>query len=103
MREAQGARRRLPSNIFMRFDMRFERLAAVGALGVCGGVLVTYVALAWLGVPTAPSGSPGGTGGINSTTRYVLWVSALVPTALFVLSHLVFARQLTRGATSLND
>lgn len=83
--------------------MRIERIAALGALGVCGGVVVTYAALAWLGVPTAFAGTPGATGGIDFINRNVLWIAALVPVSLFVISHLAMAKQLLRGPTSLND
>jgi hypothetical protein len=83
--------------------MKFERMAALGALGVCGGVIATYALLAWIGSPTAVAAAPGATGGIDGTTRTVLWIAALVPVALFLWSHLAFARQLSRGPSSLND
>ena len=83
--------------------MKFERIAVLGALGVCGGVLATWAGLAWLRLPTKFGGTPGATGGIDSTTRYVLWIAALVPVALFVWSHLAFAKQLKEGPKSLID
>jgi hypothetical protein len=83
--------------------MKFERMAALGALGVCGGVLVVYAALAWVGNPTPLAGAPGATGGMDSISRWVLWIAALVPVAIFIGSHLVFARQLRRGPASLNE
>lgn len=81
----------------------FYKLAALGALGVCAGVLVVYAGLWWLGTTTPVAGAPGATGGIDSITRNVLWIAALVPTLLFLGTHLVFARQLVRGPSSLND
>ncbi|HYV99110.1 MAG TPA: hypothetical protein VE967_16760 [Gemmatimonadaceae bacterium] len=83
--------------------MKFERIASLGALGVCGGVLVTYLFLAWLGNSTTFAAAPGATGGIDHITRNVLWISAIVPTAIFIWSHLAFAKQLKGGASSLND
>ena len=81
----------------------FERMAALGALGVCAGVAAVYAGLWWLGRTTPFAGAPGATGGIDVITRNVLWIAALVPAAIFILSHLAFARQLSRGATTLNE
>ena len=83
--------------------MKFERLAALGALGVCGGVTVTYAALAWIGHTTAVAGTPGTTGGIDFVSRNVLWIAALVPVSLFLVSHLAMAKQLMRGPSSLTE
>ena len=80
--------------------MKFERMAALGALGVCGGVVAAYAALAWLVLPTAFAGRPGATGGIDLINRNVLWIAALVPVSLFIVSHLAMARQLLRGPKS---
>jgi hypothetical protein len=81
----------------------FERMAALGALGVCGGVVVTYLALAWLATTTPVAAAPGATGGIDGITRNVIWIAALVPALIFILSHLAFAKQLKAGPSSLND
>jgi hypothetical protein len=81
--------------------MKFQRMAILGALGVCGGVVAAWLGLAWLGTPTVFGGAPGATGGIDTTTRYVLWIAALVPVALFLWSHLAFAKQLKDGPKSL--
>jgi hypothetical protein len=83
--------------------MKFERIAVLGALGVVGGVVATYLGLAWLVVPTAFAGVPGATGGIDGINRTVVWIAALVPVSLFVVSHLAFARQLHDGPKSLVD
>jgi len=83
--------------------MKFERIAALGALGVCGGVAATYALLAWLATPTAFAGVPGSTGGIDGITRTVIWVAALVPAAIFIVTHVAFAQQLRKGRTSLNE
>lgn len=89
----------------LSFEMtpKAARLAALGALGVCGGILAAYLALAWVMVPTKVAGVPGATGGVDSINRYVLWVAALVPVSLFLWSHLAFAKQLRGGPKSLND
>jgi len=83
--------------------MTFERIAALGALGVCGGVAATYAGIAWLGLTTPVAGAPGATGGIDTITRNVLWIAALVPAVIFIVSHLAFARQLSRGPRTMND
>jgi hypothetical protein len=80
-----------------------ERLAPLGALGVCAGVTAVYLLLAWLSKTTPVAAAPGATGGIDSITRNVIYIAALVPVAIFLWSHLSFARQLKRGPTSLND
>jgi hypothetical protein len=83
--------------------MKLEKMAALGALGVCGGVVATYLLLAWLAMPTAFAAAPGATGGIDTITRNVIWIAALVPVAIFLWSHLAFAKQLRGGPSSLND
>ena len=81
----------------------FEKMGALGALGVCAGVVVVYLGLAWLATTTPVAAAPGATGGIDSITRNVIWIAALVPVVIFVWSHLVFAKQLRAGPSSLND
>ena len=83
--------------------MKFEQLAARGALGVCGGVALTYLVIAWSASLTPVAGVPGATGGMEPITRNVLWIAALVPAAIFIWSHVVFAKQLRGGPRSLND
>jgi hypothetical protein len=83
--------------------MTFERIASLGALGVCGGVALTYAGIAWLGLTTPFGGAPGATGGIDTITRNVLWIAALVPATIFIWSHLAFARQLSRGPRTMNE
>lgn len=78
-------------------------MAALGALGVCGGVAVVVVFLAWLAMPTPLAGVPGATGGVDAITRNVIVISALVPAVLFIWSHLALAKQLRGGTASLND
>ncbi|HKS06356.1 MAG TPA: hypothetical protein VJR92_08600 [Gemmatimonadaceae bacterium] len=87
----------------IKFDRKFEQLAARGALGVVGGVLLVYLGIAWSASLTPVAGVPGATGGMEPITRNVLWIAALVPVAIFVWSHVAFAKQLQRGPTSLND
>ena len=81
----------------------FEKTAALGALGVCAGVVVTYLALAWLAKDTPVAAAPGATGGVDGITRNVIWIAALVPVVIFIWSHLAFAKQLKSGPSSLND
>jgi hypothetical protein len=81
----------------------FEKMAALGALGVCGGVVATYLVLAWLAKNTPVAAAPGATGGIDNITRNVVWIAALVPVLIFLWSHLAFVKQLRGGPSSLND
>jgi hypothetical protein len=81
----------------------FERMAALGALGVCGGVVLTYLGLAWLAQASPVAAAPGATGGVDGITQNVIWIAALVPTVIFVWSHVAFAKQLHGGPSSLND
>jgi hypothetical protein len=83
--------------------MKFEKLAALGAIGACGGIAVVYAGLAWLGLPTAFAGVPGATGGIDPINRSVLWIAAAVPVSLFVIAHLGLAKQLFRGPSSFME
>lgn len=72
--------------------MKFERLAALGALGVSVGVLAFYLLIAWVARPTP-------TGGVDAE-HSALTAIALAPAALAIIAaHLVYARILLREAT----
>ena len=67
--------------------MHVGRLAALGALAVCGGVALLTIGLAWLTRPTP-------TGGMDVTSAIVTWI-AVGGTALAIIAvHLALARQL---------
>ena len=69
--------------------MRFERLAALGALGVSAGVLGLYVLLVFVARVTP-------TGGTDAE-HAVLTAISLAPAALAIITvHLVYARILMR-------
>jgi hypothetical protein len=66
-------------------------------------VLATYALLAWLSKTTPVAAAPGATGGMDGITRNVIYIAALVPVVIFIWSHVVFAKQLKGGPSSLND
>ena len=73
--------------------MRFERLAALGALGVSVGVLGLYLLLVFIARVTP-------TGGTDAE-HAVLTALSLAPAALAIIAvHLVFARILMREANT---
>lgn len=78
-------------------------MVAFGPIANAGAVVAIYLLLAWLAKPTAVAAAPGATGGIDHITRNVIYIAALVPVVIFVWSHLVFAKQLKAGPSSLND
>ena len=65
----------------------YAKLAALGALGVCAGVLGLYVFLAFFtrSIPL---------GGIDQTQAVVAWISLAIPFVLIIAAHLVYARVL---------
>ena len=69
----------------------FARLAAFGALGVCGGVLGLFIFLVFFTRPIA-------LGGLDQTQAVVAWISLAVPFALIIGVHLVYARVLMNYA-----
>ena len=70
--------------------MRFEKLAALGAVGVAGAVLVVY--LLWIYV-TRPQPS---TAGIDATNAVLTWIATGLLALAIIAVHLTFARQLWR-------
>ena len=69
----------------------FAKIAALGALGVCGGVFAFFVFLAYFtrSVPL---------GGIDQTQAVLSWISLAVPFSLIIAAHLVYARVLMKYA-----
>ena len=69
----------------------YANIAALGALGVCGGVFGLYVFLAFFTRPIP-------LGGIDQTQSVVTLISLAVPFALIIAAHLVYARVLMKYA-----
>lgn len=65
----------------------YAKIAALGALGVCAGVLALYVFIAFFTRSIPP-------GGIDQTQSLLTWISLAVPFALIIAAHLVYARVL---------
>ncbi len=71
---------------------RFARLAALGAWGVVGALVVAFVVfILWL---TRPNGT-----GIDRTEAWVAWISVGCVVAALEWIHIVFARVLRGIAT----
>jgi hypothetical protein len=68
--------------------MRFEKLAALGALGATGGLVLVYLLFVWLGIPRPA------TAGIDIGHGSVLWISIGVAILALVALHLALAHQL---------
>ena len=62
----------------------YANIAALGALGVCGGVLGLYVFLAFFTRPVP-------LGGIDQTHSVLTLISLAIPFALIIGAHLVYA------------
>jgi len=71
--------------------MRYERIAALGAVGVAGAVLLVY--LLWIFV-TRPEPS---TAGMDWTNAVLTWIATGLLALAIIAVHLTFARQLWRG------
>jgi len=71
--------------------MRYERIAALGAVGVAGAVLLVY--LLWTFV-TRPDPS---TAGMDWTNAVLTWIATGLLALAIIAVHLAFARQLWRG------
>lgn len=63
-----------------------ERLAALGALAVSGGLVLVFVGFVFL---TRPTGT-----GIDTTEAFVSWVSVGLVLLVLIAAHLYFARVL---------
>jgi hypothetical protein len=69
----------------------FAKFAALGALGVCGGVFALYLFLAFFTRPVP-------LGGIDQTHSVLTLISLAIPFALIIGAHLVYARVLMNYA-----
>jgi hypothetical protein len=69
----------------------FAKLAALGALGVCGGVAGLYLFLAFFTRPVP-------LGGIDQTHSMVALIALAIPFVLIIGAHLVYARVLLQYA-----
>lgn len=65
----------------------YAKFAALGALGVCGGVFGLYLFMAYFTRPIP-------LGGIDQTQSIVGWIAMAIPAALIIGAHLVYARVL---------
>jgi heme exporter protein D len=68
--------------------MRFEKLAALGALGATGGLLLAYALFVWLALPQPA------TGGIDRAHASVVWIAIGLVILALVALHLALAHQL---------
>jgi len=73
--------------------MRFERMAALGAVGVAGAVLLLY--LVWVYF-TRPEPT---TAGMDWTNAVLTWIASGALALVVIAVHLALARQLWRGPT----
>lgn len=69
----------------------YAKIAALGALGVCGGVFALFLFIAYFtrSIPL---------GGIDQTQSLLAWISLAVPFSLIIGAHLVYARVLMKYA-----
>jgi hypothetical protein len=66
---------------------KYAKLAALGAIGVCVGVLGLYGLIAFGSRPTA-------VGGIDGTHAVLAWISAAIPAAAIIAAHLAYVKVL---------
>jgi len=66
---------------------KYAKLAALGAVGVCVGVLGLYGLIAFGSRPTAD-------GGIDGTHAVLAWISAAIPAAAIIAAHLAYVKVL---------
>ena len=69
----------------------YAKFAALGALGVCGGVLALFVFMAYFTRPVP-------LGGIDQTQSLLAWIGMAIPFSLIIGAHLVYARVLMNYA-----
>lgn len=67
--------------------MKFEKLAALGAVGVCLGLVALYALIAFVARPVP-------TGGMDGTNAVLTWISVAVPVLAIIAVHLVYAKLL---------
>ena len=69
----------------------FAKFAALGALGVCGGVFALFLFMAYFTRPVP-------LGGIDQTQSLLAWIGMAIPFSLIIGAHLVYARVLMKYA-----
>ena len=69
----------------------YAKIAALGALGVCGGVFALLLFMAFFTRPVP-------LGGIDQTQAVLAWLGMAVPFSLIIAAHLVYARVLMKYA-----
>jgi hypothetical protein len=69
----------------------YAKFAALGALGVCGGVFALFVFMAFFTRPVP-------LGGIDQTQSLMAWIGMAIPFSLIIAAHLVYARVLMKYA-----
>jgi hypothetical protein len=72
----------------MRLPMPPNRLAALGAVGATGGLVLLYLLFVWLGIRHPE------TGGMDATHGIVMWISLGVLFLALIALHLAMAHQL---------
>ena len=72
----------------MRLPMPIEKLAALGAVAACGGILLLYLLFVWLGIPRPA------TAGIDLAHGAIVWISLGVVVLALIALHLALAHQL---------
>lgn len=72
----------------------FEKMAALGALGVAAGAIVAWLGLVWFIRPVS-------TGGIDATSHFVAAAASLMVFGLLSAAHAWLGMQLRRGADSI--
>ena len=72
----------------MRLPMPFTKLAALGAVGATGGLVLLYLLFVWLGIRQPE------TAGMDAAHGQVLWISLGVLFLALIALHLAMAHQL---------
>ena len=72
-------------------NSRFQKLAALGAFGVCLGILALYALVAYISTPK-------NTGGIDSAHAAVVYIGVGMVVVALIAVHMVLARQLLGAA-----
>ena len=72
----------------MLASLGFEKLAALGAVGATGGLLLVYALFVWLGIPQRA------TAGIDRAHGAIVWISIGAVILALVALHLALAHQL---------
>ena len=71
--------------------MRFQKLAALGAVGACFGLAALYALIAWAAIPSPQ-------GGMDRTNAVVTWISVAVPVLAIIAAHLAYAKILLEAS-----